>query len=63
MPYLSLRLEAQYAGSRTLEVDIPGPNPSITLPQNLWAEVRFFLDTEGEGNLAYYPQVSSSLQF
>jgi phospholipase C len=61
VPYVSLRIDAMCTGSRVAELEIPGFNPSVTLPQAFWFEVRLFLDTEGQGNLAYYPTVASPL--
>lgn len=50
MPYLKLRVEGRCDGSRMLAVNTPGPNfIKVELPEQLSAEVKFFLGTEGSG--------------
>lgn len=61
LPYFALSLEGEYAGSRALEFDVIGPNPSVTLPESLWFEARFYLAPAGQGTIGYYPEVHSSL--
>ena len=59
--YFALRVDFKYSGSRDVELDIPGPNPSITLPDPMWIEFRFFLGAFGQGTIGYSPKVLSPL--
>lgn len=60
-PYFALRIDCEYEGSRLVEFDVPGPNPDITLPEELWFEIRLFLGAAGQGTIGYTPRVLSPL--
>lgn len=61
LPFFALMIQGEYVGSRDVEFEIPGPTPDVTLPDTLWFEARFYLETVGQGRIGYYPEVRSSL--
>jgi phospholipase C len=61
MPFFALRIDCTYEGSRTVELEIPGSNPTFTLPDPLWIIARFYLAPSNGGMLTYYTEVESPL--
>lgn len=60
VPFFALHIDCTYEDSRDVEFDIPGPNPSVTLPDPMYLTARFYLDA-GVGRLGYYVEVESPL--
>lgn len=61
MPYFALRIDCTYESSRNVEIDIPGPNPTVTLPDPMYLIARFYLAAWSAGRLSYYVEVESPL--
>lgn len=61
MPYFALRIDCAYEGSRNVEIDIPGSNPTVTLPDPTYLVARFYLAAWSAGRLSYYVEVESPL--
>lgn len=61
MPFFALRIECEYEGSRNVELDVLGSNPSVTLPEPLGLIARFYLAPSNGGALCYYTEVESPL--
>lgn len=60
--YFSLMVNFEYAGAATVEIEIPVlPNKSVKLPNPLWFEARFYLETGSGGTITYVPKVFSPL--
>lgn len=61
MPFFALHIDCTYEGSRDVEIEIPGPNPSVTLPDPMYLIARFYLVAWSAGRLSYYVEVESPL--